>query len=125
GDYKLQPIFVDDLAKLAIEQGGEDTNRIIDAIGPETFTYRGLVQTIGECIGHSPPILSVSPSLGYAAGWLIGAVTRDLLITREEILGLMSNLLCTASPPVGTTRLTDWARDHSNILGQKYASELA
>ena len=44
GQYRLQPIYVDDLAKLAVEQGRRDANTIIDAIGPETFTYRELVQ---------------------------------------------------------------------------------
>jgi len=51
GSYRLQPIYVDDLAKLAVEQGGGSENVIIDAIGPETFSYRGLVKKIGEIIG--------------------------------------------------------------------------
>jgi uncharacterized protein YbjT (DUF2867 family) len=45
GRYKLQPIYVDDLAQLAVEQGAATGTRTIDAIGPETFTYRELVLT--------------------------------------------------------------------------------
>jgi uncharacterized protein YbjT (DUF2867 family) len=51
GNYLLQPIFVDDLAALAVEQVQQQANLIIDAIGPETFTYSQLVGTIGEIIG--------------------------------------------------------------------------
>ncbi len=125
GNYRLQPIYVDDLARLVVEQGRSRENRIIDAIGPETFTYRELVQTIGDIIGKRRPIISVPPSLGYLAGWALGQLVGDVMITRAEIEGLMQNLLYTDSPPAGTTRLTDWAREHASTLGLHYASELA
>jgi NADH dehydrogenase len=47
------------------------------------------------------------------------------LITRQEIEGLMANLLYVNSPPAGETRLTDWAAAHADTLGRHYASELA
>ncbi len=125
GEYRLQPIHVEDFANLAVGQGGARENKIIDAIGPETFTYRGLVETVGAIIGKRRPILSLSPSLGYAAGWLIGRLVGDVMITRDEIAGLMQDLLCTNSPPVGGATLTDWAKAHASELGRRYASELA
>ena len=125
GQYRLQPIYVDDLAALAVEQGCAGANTIVDAIGLETFTYRDLVREIGTIIGKPRPIISIPPSLGYASGWLIGKFTGDVVITREEIEGLMQGLLCTKSPPAGATRLTDWARAHAPTLGLHYASELA
>ncbi|HWH72190.1 MAG TPA: NAD(P)H-binding protein [Candidatus Sulfotelmatobacter sp.] len=125
GEYKLQPIYVDDLAKLAIDQGAQRTNTVIDAIGPETFTYRELVRQIGTILGKSRLIVSIPPHLGYLLGQVLGKLTGDVLITREEIAGLMQNLLCTQSPPVGDTRLTDWVREHTTTLGCRYASELA
>jgi uncharacterized protein YbjT (DUF2867 family) len=125
GEYKLQPIFVDDLAQLAVEQGGRRENRIIDAIGPETFTYRELVSQIGAIIGKPRPMISISPAVGYVLGWVLGKLTGDVLITREEIEGLMQNRLCTSSAPAGATRLTDWAREYAATLGRHYASELA
>ena len=115
---------MDDLAKLAVEGGREGTNRIIDAIGPETFTYRELVRTIGRIIGVNRPIISVPPTLGYWASWLIGKLMRDVFVTRDEIIGLMQDLLYTNSPPVGTTRLTAWAGENAASLGRHYASEL-
>jgi uncharacterized protein YbjT (DUF2867 family) len=125
GCYRLQPIFVDDLAKLAVDQGSDRTNRVIDAIGPETFAYRDLVREIGRIIGKPRPVIPIPPTLGYWGGWLIGKVVGDVLITREEIRGLMQDLLCTQSPPAGQTRLTEWARQNAATLGLRYASELA
>jgi NADH dehydrogenase len=98
---------------------------VIDAIGPETFTYRDLVREIGATIGKQRPIVSVPPLVGYLVGLLIGRLVGDVVVTREEIDGLMQGLLCTESPPVGTTKLSDWAREHTATLGTRYASELA
>ncbi|MEI8196192.1 MAG: NAD-dependent epimerase/dehydratase family protein, partial [Phycisphaerae bacterium] len=51
GDYRLQPIHVDDFAALAVEHGQRTDNRVIQAIGPETFTYRALVATLAAALG--------------------------------------------------------------------------
>jgi uncharacterized protein YbjT (DUF2867 family) len=125
GEYRLQPIHVDDLASLAVEQGAKQDNVIVDAIGPETFTYRELVKTIGEAIGKERSVISVPPAAGYLVGWILGKFVGDVMITREEIKGLMADLLHVDSPPQGTTKLTDWIREHADSLGMKYTSELA
>jgi NADH dehydrogenase len=125
GQYRLQPIFVDDLARLAVEQGISRVDSTIDAIGPETFTYRELVRTIGEAIGHPRPIISVPPSVGYAAAWVMGRMVGDVIVTKPEIEGLMADLLWVPSPPAGSTRFSEWARDHSATLGLHYSNELA
>ena len=125
GRYKLQPIYVDDLAEIAVERGKHREDRVIDAIGPETFTYRGLVEAVGEIIGKRRPIIPVSPSIGYVFGWVIGKLVGDVMITREEITGLTANLLYVESPPAGKTKLTNWARGRASSLGLHYTSELA
>jgi len=125
GQYRLQPMHVDDFADLAVEQGKDRSNRVIDAIGPETFTYQRLVEEIAGIIGVKRPIVSVPPSIGYAVGWVLGKLIGDVMITRDEVEGLMADLLVTTSPPAGSTRLTDWAWEHADTLGKHYASELA
>jgi NADH dehydrogenase len=125
GQYRLQPISVDDLAVLAIHYGEKDENLTIDAIGPETFTYKGLIQQIGRIIGKRRPVISVPPTVGYCAGWIIGKMVNDIIITREEIGGLMADLLYVDSPPAGRTKLTDWVNEHADSLGRRYTSELA
>ena len=115
GRYRLQPIYVDDLAALAVEQGKVRENVIINAIGPETFTYRELAAKIGELIGKPRPVVSVPPWLGYVVGRVLGKLVGDVVITKDEIEGLMADLLYVDSPPTGTTALTglgQGARQH-------------
>jgi NADH dehydrogenase len=125
GEYRLQPIYVDDLAELAVTHGAREDDVTIDAIGPETFTYRWLVETIGRIIGHPRPVVSVPPELGYWVGRAVGAFKGDVVITREEIQGLMESRLYVDAAPAGTTALTQWAAEHRATLGVRYASELA
>lgn len=69
-------------------------------------------------------IVSVPPQLGYAAGRVLGRLLGDVLVTRDEIEGLMQDLLATPSEPTGATRLSAWAREHAATLGRRYATEL-
>jgi uncharacterized protein YbjT (DUF2867 family) len=125
GRYRLQPIYVDDLAALAVEQGKGRTNATINAIGPETFSYRELVAKIGQAIGKRRPIVSVPRWFGYAATRVLGKLMGDVVITRDEIEGLMAGKLCVDAPPAGTTALSQWAQANADTLGRRYASELA
>ncbi len=125
GRYKLQPIHVDDLARLAVELGRVEGNRTVNAIGPETFTYRELIEVIGRVIGKRRPIFSVSPRLGYQLARCLGALLGDILLTRDEIEGLMANLLYVEGRPTGTTRLSQWLEENRESLGRRYSSELA
>lgn len=124
GDYRLQPIYVDDLAAAAVEKAAEARNEIVDAIGPETFTYRELVQMIAEKVGVRRIIIGVPPSLGYWSCRLIGWLVRDVVATRAEIRGLMENRLLVNSPPLGKTKLSEWVERHKATLGRHYTSEM-
>ena len=125
GKYRLQPIYVDDLAALAVAQGASREDVIIDAIGPETFAYRELVEAIAKAIGERRPIVPLPPWIAYLFAVIVGKFVGDVFVTWEEVKGLMADLLYVDSPPAGTTRLTDWLKDHASSLGRHYASELA
>jgi NADH dehydrogenase len=125
GDYRLQPIYVDDLAALAVQEAFGNQNKIINAIGPETFTYRELVATTKKKCGSKSLIVSIPPSIGYWACRLIGQMVNDVVITREEIRGLMEGRLSVDAPPQGTVKLTDWIERNKETLGRHYTSEMA
>jgi NADH dehydrogenase len=125
GEYRLQPIHVDDLAKLAVDEGQKRENVVINAIGPETFTYRGLVQEIGRIIKKRRLIVPIPPALGYFVGKAAGVLVRDVTITKDEVQGLMDDLLYVDAPPAGMTKLTEWVRERAAIVGSRYHSELA
>ena len=125
GDYRLQPIYVDDLARAAVEHAADERDEIIEAIGPETFTYRELVATVCRILGVRRPIVSVPPLVGYWVGRIVGFFLKDVVITREEIRGLMEGRLYVDAPPLGVTKLTDWIEHHKDTLGRRYTSEMA
>jgi NADH dehydrogenase len=124
GEYRLRPLHVDDMAELMIEQAERAGNTRVDAVGPERFSYRELVSMLAETIGVRRSIVSVSPGLGGVVARVINPLVRDVIITREEIAGLMRGLLDSDAPAAGTIRLSEWARKHREELGRRYASEV-
>jgi NADH dehydrogenase len=125
GDYRLQPIYVDDLAAAAVAQIDGQSNQVINAIGPETFAYRGLVETVKRSLGLRRMIIGIPPGLGYLGTKMLGCIVGDVIITREEIQGLMQGRLCVDAPPLGVTKLTAWIDEHKDSLGRRYTSEMA
>ena len=126
GNYHFQPIYVDDLAKLAVEAGKQAEDMEMYALGPDVFTYRELVDTIGQIIGCKRPVLPLPAFVGYISAWFIGLLMRDVFATREELDGLMADLLYVkGAVPTATTSLKDWVKEHKDSLGQHYSSELA
>jgi NADH dehydrogenase len=124
GSYRLRPLHVDDMADLAVAQALTTGNSITDAVGPEGFTYRELVSTIAGIIAVRRPIIPVPPLLGLAVSKLINPLVGDVVITRQEIAGLMRGLLDSTHPAAGSTKLTQWAAAHRDTLGVRYASEV-
>lgn len=125
GTYRLQPIHVEDFADLAVSQGARTENIVVEAIGPETFTYRDFVRMIADALGKRRWIISVPPRLGLWAGNFLGAFLHDVMLTRDEIEGLMADLLYVDAPPAGMRRVSDWLRENASVIGASYASELA
>jgi uncharacterized protein YbjT (DUF2867 family) len=124
GRYRLQPIYVDDLAVAAIDRMTGAANETINAIGPETYSYREMVEMIAREIGSPALIVSMPPMLAYQAVRVLGWITGDVINTRDEIRGLMQEKLYVRSPPLGTTKLSDWVRASREDIGRRYASEL-
>lgn len=124
GDYKIQPVYIEDLAKIAVSAAQEEQNIIIDAVGPEIYTFKELVQTIARKINSKAKIINVNPELALLATRLIGHMVKDVMLTKDEIEGLMSGLLISSEPPKGQTPFSNWLEDNANAIGIRYASEL-
>jgi NADH dehydrogenase len=120
----LQPIYVDDLAAAVVALVEGKTNETIDAIGPETFRYRGLVEMIANEIGSRALIGPMPPWLAFLGVRMLGWMVGDVINTRDEVKGLMQERLYVESPPLGTTKLSDWVHAHREKLGRRYVSEL-
>jgi uncharacterized protein YbjT (DUF2867 family) len=125
GSYGIQPVYVEDLADLAVEGVYSKDNYVIDAVGPDIFTFKEMVQLIGEKIGAKRPLISLPPRLALFAAQFLSIFVNDVLLTPEEVDGLTAGLLVSKEPPRCKTRLADWLENNKGNVGAKYASELA
>ncbi len=124
GDYRIQPVFVEDVAEIAVRAGHQDDNIVLDAVGPETYTFGELVRMIASQINSRARIVHVRPGMALFLARLIGCALRDVVITRDEIEGLMSNLLVSEGHPTAQTRFSEWLSHNADNIGIKYISGL-
>jgi uncharacterized protein YbjT (DUF2867 family) len=125
GGYRLQPVYVEDLARICVELGASRDDAVVDAVGPETYTFEELVRVVRDAVGSHARIVHAPPGIAFALGSLIGRAVGDVLVTRDELRGLMDDLLVSGAPPLGETSFRAWVRSHASGLGRSYASELA
>ncbi len=124
GEYRLQPVHVEDLAEIAVGAGHADGNSVMDVAGPETHTFDQLVRLVADTVHSRAKILHSPPGPALYLLRLVGYLVRDVVLTRDEVRGLMAGLLVSESPPTGRTRLSEWLQQNSIRVGTSYASEL-
>jgi NADH dehydrogenase len=83
-----------------------------------------MLNFIGDSIGSRTLFTHLPPALVYGLSGLVGYVVRDVVITRDEIEGLMAGLLVSAGQPTAHTRLSEWLSLNAETVGARYASEL-
>jgi uncharacterized protein YbjT (DUF2867 family) len=127
GSYQLQPIYVEDMADLVVKAGQASNNEVFDAVGPDVFTFEALVRLIAAKLQRTILFPHINPALAFSMAKLIEPLLGDVLITRDEIAGLMADLLISQSTPQGTghTHLDTWLAEHAATVGKSYASEIA
>ena len=124
GMYRLRPLHVEDMASLLVEHANMSGDFTVDAVGPEEFSYIGLVRTLAEILQVRRPIMRIPSPIAFACSKLLNPFVKDVIITKEEVKGLMRGLLDSENPSTGTIKLTQWAKEHRDTLGYRYASEV-
>ena len=124
GDYTVQPIYAGDLADLAADAGSGTDSFVADAAGPETFTFEELLRLLASAVRARVRLVHTPPGVGYALTRLVGLVLREVVLTRDEVDGLMAGLLASSAVSSGMTKLGDWLADNADGLGRQYVSEL-
>ena len=125
GRYRVRPIYVEDMARLiagAVEQEG---NTVLDAVGPDTYTFEELVTLIAAELGRRTRVVHVPMQAAYLATRMVGWLVGDVVLTWEEYQGLMAGLLAPQGPSTGETCLSQWLAANREQLGKQYASEVA
>jgi uncharacterized protein YbjT (DUF2867 family) len=122
--YRVQPVHVEDLARLCVQAAGDDEDTVIDAAGPEQMSFAQTVALVRSAVGAFAPIVPVPSPLMALAAHGLGALVSDVVLTRDEISGLTSGLLVSDDPPLGELAFSDWLDQHADEIGRHYANEL-
>ncbi len=105
GSYPVQPVHVDDLARICEQSTHIEGDAIMDAAGPQTMTFEELVRAIRRAIRARSPILHLPPTVMSAASRALG-----LLVSHDA--------------PLGRIAFSEWLGEHSDSIGSVYANEL-
>jgi NADH dehydrogenase len=117
-------VHVDDFARICIDVADATGDPVVDAAGPETMPFHDLVALVRTAVHARSRILRISPSLMRAAARGLGLLVRDVVITPDEIRGLMAGLLVSHDPPLGRIAFSEWLDEHRRSIGRSYANEL-
>jgi hypothetical protein len=124
---RAYPFNFDNFAELVKSLQGATTfyNTYWIRFSHGTNTFEQLVRLMMEKLHKRVILAHVQPGVALFLAKLIEPFLDDVLITHDEIYGLMADLLISYQPPTGHTHLSDWLEAHSASIGKKYASELA
>jgi NADH dehydrogenase len=125
GSYKLSPVYVDDLAELAVDAIYKKENFVWDAVGPDEFTFKEMVRLIGETTSANRLLIPLPPRVALWAAQFMSIFVKDVMLTPEEMDGLMANLLISKEHARCETSLRTWLEENKVTVGKQYASELA
>lgn len=125
GEYKVQPVFVEDIAEIAVSSMESENSETIDAIGSQTYTYKEFLQTIAKELDRNIIFIHVVPSFGIFLGKIISFFVKDVVLTKDELRGLMLNKLTSTQKPNGKTLFSKWLHENRDSVGLIYTSELS
>jgi NADH dehydrogenase len=123
GKYQCRPIYVEDLARIAVDLGEHQSNVTTDAAGPEIFTWNELIMVLQKAVSSHALVMHVTPSIAVAMASALGVVMGDRPVLREELGELADGLIMSEAPPLGTTKFSSWISQHCNEIGRHYVSE--
>jgi NADH dehydrogenase len=124
GGYRLRPVHVEDLAALCVRLGAGTEPAVVDAVGPESLTFREMVTTIRTAVGSRAVLVPVPGRVLPVLSRALGLVLRDTLLTAEEYRAMADGLADSPAAAAGPTVFTDWVARHGPDLGRRYANEL-
>jgi NADH dehydrogenase len=70
-------------------------------------------------------VVGLPTTLVLAAVAVVGRAVGDVVLTRDEIVELTSELLVSAGEPTCPTPFSRWLETEKDTVGRRYASELA
>jgi NADH dehydrogenase len=124
GRYRIQPVHVEDVARICVEAADGPSGVTTDAAGPEKPEYVELVRAIRSAVKSRSLIVPMPGWAVLAAARVLGLVVHDVVLTRQEVVELTTEFLTSKEPPRGTISVSGWVAEHGAGLGRTWASEL-
>ena len=115
----VQPVAAEDVAKLCVAAEPDAT---VDAAGPDVYSFEELTRLVGAAVGSRATVVCAGERTTRALARALGALTRETLLTADELRALEDDLLTSAEPPRGGRRFADWLAASASSLGRRLAS---
>jgi NADH dehydrogenase len=87
---RLQPVWVDDVARAVIAclSAPQPLAQVFECAGPQVYTLQELVQLAGRCSGHERRVLPLSEGMSRLQAWLLEHLPGEPLMTRDNLASL-------------------------------------
>jgi len=124
GRARLSPITLDDTARIIVDAGDRSDDAEMDAAGPDTMTFAEYIRCLARACGVRRLFLRAPDALVLGMLRAAGVLLRDVILTREELLGLEQELLFTHAEPLGRESVPDWLMQNGADLGRTYINDM-
>lgn len=100
-DARFQPVWVDDTARALVQclLRPEAAGQAYEAVGPQAYTLRELVQCAGRWAGHPRPVLALPDALGRLQAALMGLLPGPPLISSDNLDSMKIASVATGQAP--------------------------
>jgi NADH dehydrogenase len=84
GAYPVQPVYVEDLARICTEAAIPETDVVFDAAGPETISFGELVALIRRTTGARALVVNAPARTMRLGARALNPLVHDVVLTPEE-----------------------------------------
>ena len=124
GQYRLQPITLEDTAKIIVDATESEANIEVDAAGKTVMTFREYVQLVARACGLRRLVLGAPAWMAFVGLRLMDRMLSDVTLTQEELMGLEQELLLSHEPPRGDESVEAWLMQNGANLGTRYLNDI-
>lgn len=124
GRSLLQPVYAMDEVDLIVRAGQDTQDVIVDAAGPDTFTFEEMLRLIRKKVRGRALLVPGTTGMAMVTSKVLGKMLDDVVLTADEVAGLQGNLLVSHAKPTCPTHLGDWLEQNAGRVGTHYQSEL-
>jgi NADH dehydrogenase len=96
GLYKLQPVFVDELAAIMTMAAEKEmsSGKIYDIGGPQQLTYLEILDIIKRIFDVRKPAIHIPLSLAKMTAWMLEKIMKPAPLTRDQLKMMAAGSTC-------------------------------